>query len=165
MRKVVLFIFCFCVSAIGAQNISVSSFKLLDSDLTANTTGTMERDQNGEVAALIKVVTSEQGFAFDGGMVGVTKTKQMTGEIWVYVPHGIKKISIMHDKLGVLRDYYFPIAIEKARTYELVLTTGKVETVVNRTASKQYVTFTVQKNERRGAKASTESPALTPVRM
>ena len=103
----------------------------------------MERDQNGEVAALIKVVTSEQGFAFDGGMVGVTKTKQMTGEIWVYVPHGIKKISIMHDKLGVLRDYYFPIAIEKARTYELVLTTGKVETVVNRTASKQYVTFTV----------------------
>ena len=143
MRKVVLFIFCFCVSAIGAQNISVSSFKLLDSDLTANTTGTMERDQNGEVAALIKVVTSEQGFAFDGGMVGVTKTKQMTGEIWVYVPHGIKKISIMHDKLGVLRDYYFPIAIEKARTYELVLTTGKVETVVNRTASKQYVTFTV----------------------
>lgn len=126
-----------------AQNISVSSFKLLDSDLTANTTGTMERDQNGEVAALIKVVTSEQGFAFDGGMVGVTKTKQMTGEIWVYVPHGIKKISIMHDKLGVLRDYYFPIAIEKARTYELVLTTGKVETVVNRTASKQYVTFTV----------------------
>ena len=126
-----------------AQNISVSSFKLLDSDLTANTTGTMERDQNGEVAALIKVVTSEQGFVFDGGMVGVTKTKQMTGEIWVYVPHGIKKISIMHDKLGVLRDYYFPIAIEKARTYELVLTTGKVETIVNRTASKQYVTFTV----------------------
>ena len=43
----------FCQAIAMAQNISVASFKLLDSDLTANTTGTMERDQNGEVAALI----------------------------------------------------------------------------------------------------------------
>ncbi len=126
-----------------AQNISVSSFKLLDSDLTANTTGTMERDQNGEVAALIKVVTSEQGFVFDGGMTGIVKTKQEVGEVWVYVPHGIKKMTIKHPQLGVLRDYFFPISIDKAKTYELILTTGKVETVVTRTASKQYVVFNV----------------------
>ena len=140
--SILLLLVC-CVSALSAQNVSVSSFRLLENDLTANTTGTMERDQNGEIAALIRVVTTEQGFVFDGGMVGITKTKQMTGEVWVYVPHGIKKISIMHEKLGVLRDYYFPIAIEKAHTYELVLTTGKVETIVTRTAGKQYVIFNV----------------------
>ena len=36
-----------------AQTFSVESFKLLDNDMTANTYGTMEYDQNGDVAALI----------------------------------------------------------------------------------------------------------------
>ena len=142
-RWMMMLLIVFCQAIAMAQNISVASFKLMESDLTANTTGTMERDQNGEVAALIRVVTTEQGFVFDGGMVGIVKTKQEVGEIWVYVPHGIKKISMRHPQLGVLRDYYFPIAIEKARTYELVLTTGKVETIVTRTANKQYVVFNV----------------------
>ena len=128
---------------INGQNISVSSFKLMENDLTANTTGTMERDQNGETAALIKVVTSETGFSFDGGMVGIVKTRQEVGEIWVYVPHGIKKMSIRHPQLGVLRDYYFPISVEKARTYEMVITTGKVQTIVNQSLKKQFVIFSV----------------------
>ena len=132
-----------CASFSDAQNISVASFKLLENDLTANTTGTMERDQNGEVAALIKVVTTEQGFVFDGGMSGIVKTKQGVGEVWVYVPYGIKRITIQHGQLGVLRDYYFPVPIEKGKSYEMVLTTGKVETVVSRSAGKQYVIFSV----------------------
>lgn len=127
----------------NAQNISVSSFKLLENDLTANTTGTMERDQNGEVAALIKVVTTEQGFVFDGGMSGIVKTKQGVGEVWVYVPHGIRRITIQHPQLGVLRDYYFPIPIDKAKTYEMKLTTGKVETLVTHAINKQFVVFNV----------------------
>lgn len=133
-----------CCQAIVAQNISVSSFKLLDNDLTANTTGTMERDQNGEVAALIKVITTEQGFVFDGGMVGVVKTLQRVGEVWVYVPHGIKRIKIQHQQLGTLSEYYFPVPIDKAKTYELVLTTGKVETVVTHAINKQFVIFNVK---------------------
>ena len=142
-RLHILFAFVWCLLAASAQNISVASFKLLPNDLTANTHGTMERDQNGEVAALIKVVTSEQGFTFDGGMVGITKVKQEVGEIWVYVPHGLKKITIKHQQLGVLRDYFFDLPIEKARTYELVLTTGRVETVVTHAVAKQYVLFNV----------------------
>lgn len=126
-----------------AQNISVSSFKLLENDLTANLKGTMMTDHNGETAALIKVVTSEQGFTFDGGMVGIVKTKQEAGEVWVWVPHGIKKMSVRHPQLGVLRDYYFPVSIEKARTYEMVLTTGKVQTLVNHSIKKQFVIFNV----------------------
>ena len=61
LRNILQLILLACSLALNAQNISVSSFKLLESDLTANTTGTMERDQNGEIAALIKVVTNEQG--------------------------------------------------------------------------------------------------------
>ena len=143
LRKVLLFLLVFCATTTFAQDISVVSFKLLENDLAANTTGTMERDQNGETAALIKVVTSEQGFVFDGGMVGIVKTKQGVGEVWVYVPHGIKKITVQHPQLGVLRDYFFPTSIEKAKTYEMKLTTSKVETFVSRSASKQYVIFNV----------------------
>lgn len=138
-----LLLFVLCGTFASAQNISVASFTLLENDLTANTTGTMERDQNGEVAALIKVVTTEQGFVFDGGMSGIVKTKQGVGEVWVYVPHGIKRITIQHPQLGVLRDYFFPIPIDKAKTYELKLTTGKVETIITRSAKKQYVIFNV----------------------
>lgn len=142
-RLHVLLLFAWCILAASAQNISVASFRLLENDLTANTQGTMERDQNGEVAALIKIVTSEQGFTFDGGMVGITKVKQEVGEVWVYVPHGIKKITIRHQQLGVLRDYFFTLPIETARTYEMVLTTGRVETVVTHAVTKQFVVFNV----------------------
>ena len=143
IRNLLLLLFVLCAQITVAQGISVESFRLLENDLTANTYGTMEKDFNGETTALIKVMTTEKGFIFDGGMVGIVKTKQMTGEVWVYVPHGIKKISIMHDNLGVLRDYFFPIFIEKARTYEMKLTTGRVETIVTRSAGKQYVMFNV----------------------
>ena len=143
IRGVVLLSLIFVATVVEAQNISVTSFRLLENDLTANTTGTMERDQNGEPAALIKVVTTEQGFVFDGGMTGIVRTKQEVGEVWVYVPHGIKKITIKHPQLGVLRDYYFPISVEKAKSYEMVLATGRVETVVTHSVNKQFVVFNV----------------------
>jgi len=129
------------VVKIYGQTLSVSSFKLLDTDLTANTAGTIETDQNGETAALIKVVTTQRGFSFDGGALGIVKTKQTPGEVWVYIPRGSKKISIKHPQLGVLRDYYFPITIEAARTYEMTLITGEVQTVIKQSRTSQYVVF------------------------
>ena len=124
-----------------SQSVSVSSFKLLESDLTANTAGTTERDQNGEVAALIKVVTTQTGFTFDCGSMGIVKTVQKPAEIWVYVPHGIKKMTISHPQLGLLRDYYLNIPIEKARTYEMVLVSGTVQTIVQQARTSQFVIF------------------------
>ena len=107
-----------------AQTLKVDGFSLLENDLTANTRGTLERDQNGEIAALIKVVTTETGFMFDIGMLGVVKTVPKPGEIWVYVPNGTQRITISHPKYEVLRNYYFDIPIERGRTYELRLNTG-----------------------------------------
>lgn len=132
-----------CPGVLSAQNISVKSFRLLETDLTANTAGTMKRDQNNEVSALIKVVTTETGFAFDGGMLGIVGTEQRTGEIWVYVPQKSRKITLSHQKLGVLRDYYYPVPVEAGRTYEMVLTTGKVTTIVQESAGGQYLVMTV----------------------
>ena len=117
--RYLILLWLMCITYISySQSISVSNFKLLDTDLTANTAGTMELDQNGETAALIKVVTTQTGFTFDGGSMGIVKTKQTPGEVWVYIPRGAKKISIKHPQLGVLRDYYFPVAIEPAKSQE-----------------------------------------------
>ena len=141
-RKAFIIIIYILVSIYGySQTISVSSFKLLDTDLTANTAGTIEVDQNGETAALIKVVTTQTGFTFDGGALGIVKTVQKPSEIWVYVPRGLKKITISHPHLGMLRDYYLNIPIEAARTYEMILVAGEVHTVVKQARTSQYVVF------------------------
>ncbi len=142
MKKVYLIILGLIVAlSANSQSITVSSFKLLDTDLTANTAGTMELDQNGETAALIKVVTTQTGFTFDGGALGVVKTIQKPAEIWVYVPRGLKKITISHPQLGMLRDYYFNISVDAAKTYELVLVTGEVQTTIKQARTSQYVVF------------------------
>lgn len=107
--------------SLGAQEMSVKDFFLAQTDLTANTRGTMVYDQNGEVCALIKLETSLDGFTFDVGSLGVTEVKRVGGELWIYVPFGIRRITISHPQLGVIRDFRFPIAIEKARTYIMKL--------------------------------------------
>ena len=70
---------------VAAQNISVKSFRVVTDDMTARVTNPVT-DQNGDKCALIKVRTSQKGFVFEGDMLGITKTQQEIGEIWVYVP-------------------------------------------------------------------------------
>ena len=140
----VLSFLLFLPTLLNAQNISVKSFRLLETDLTANLEGTKEIDQNGEVAALIKVITTETGFVFDVGMLGIVRQVQKVGEIWVYVPHGIQRISVNHQKLGRLAEpYYFSIPIQQARTYELELTTNRVKTIIEEDAGGGFLSLHV----------------------
>ena len=132
----IIFFSVFCASA---QEMSVQSFVLAETDLTANTPGTMKHDQNGEVAALIKVETTQKGFTFDVGMLGVIDVVEHPAEIWVYVPFGIRKMTIQHPQLGMLRDYQFPCAIEKGRTYIMKLTAGNVRTIVEHAVTRQFL--------------------------
>ena len=53
----------------------MKSFKALHMDLTASSLEGKRVDQNGDVAALIKVVTTETGFVFEGGTLGIVDTK------------------------------------------------------------------------------------------
>jgi hypothetical protein len=129
----------FSVISVSAQEMSVKSFEVLPNDMDARVNHPV-KDQNGEKCALIKVVTDQGGFVWEGGMLGITKVEKKTGEYWVYVPHGSEKITIKHDELGVLRDYVYPEAIQEATVYEMKLTTAEVETVVKpREISSAYV--------------------------
>ncbi len=136
---------CFVgVAAAQAQGIIVQSFQLDETDLTANTQGTMVYDQNGDKCALIKVETLQRGFTFEGGMLGVAKVEENhNGEIWVYVPDRLSHLTISHPQLGILRNHDLGMSVQKGRTYILKLTTGTVQTVVQQTVMSQYLVFQV----------------------
>ena len=52
----------------SGQVFSVKDFFLAETDLTANTPGTIVKDQNGAVCALIKVETTLDDYAFESKM-------------------------------------------------------------------------------------------------
>ena len=88
MKRITTLMVLMLTAIVGsvAQDMKVVDFKLLENDLTANRYETQKLDQNGERTALIKIVTPERGFAFDGGSLGIVATEEHTGEIWLYVP-------------------------------------------------------------------------------
>ena len=145
-RYILLTFILLAFIGVSAQNISVKSFRALPMDMTALSLEGKRIDQNGDVAALIKVVTTQTGFTFEGGVLGIVDTKQRNGEIWVWVPRASRKITILHQQLGVLRDYRYPIEIEAERTYEMVLATGTVETIIKDEVRQQYLAFRISPN-------------------
>lgn len=122
MKRIIILVFALIsVISATAQSIIVKSFNALPTDVTTLSKEGKRIDQNGDVAALIKVMTNEKGFVFEGGAMGIVDTKQRVGEIWVWVPHGLRKITILHPEYEGIRDYWFPETIEAGRTYELRL--------------------------------------------
>ena len=144
-RHLLLFflIALFATLSAKAQNkLSVASFQLIENDLEPILNEV--KDQNGNTCALLKIQTSQMGFTFDVGSLGVTKTEQHTGEIWVYVPFGVRHISIHHQLLGHLNDYYFPCSIEKGRTYRMELISGRVTPHIEEDLGGSYLMMTVE---------------------
>ena len=140
--RIVLFLLIAVPMIATAQELAVTEFSLDDKDLTANLKGTTKYDQNGEKCALIKIFTTATGFTFDVGSLGVADIVQKPGEIWLYVPSGIRRITINHPQLGMC-DYDFTIPITKARTYRMKLVAGQVQTIVKQARTSQYVVFNV----------------------
>ena len=146
MRLLLVIILLACVSLTEAQQLSVKLFRKLENDLSAR--GSEGRtDQNGDRCAIIKIVTTESGFDFDPDALGSMGSIQKKGEIWLYVPYGARRLTIRHAQLGMLRDYAYPERIEKACVYELVLTTGRVRTVVEEEIGGQWLVLTTEPEE------------------
>ena len=116
---VVLFLTSFLSQWVYAQGkIEVASFNRMETDITARVTAP-KRDQIGEVCALIRIVTTVKDLMFEPDALGITARENKPGEIWLYVPRGARRISIMHDKYGVLRNYFYPDIIDKSTVYEM----------------------------------------------
>ncbi|MBK7629081.1 MAG: PEGA domain-containing protein [Bacteroidales bacterium] len=134
-------------SFLFSQNITVKSFRQLQNDMDARVTFS-KPDQNGDKCAIIKVVSAESELTWDGDMLGIVSVEKKTGEYWLYIPHDAKRLTIKHDKFGLLRDYEYPVPILEATVYELILGTPSIDPepkdIVN-----QYLTINA---EPKGAK-------------
>ena len=89
------------------EEISVTKFSCLTNDLTARVIAP-KRDQNNEVCAIIKIVTKDKSLFFEPDALGITAREDQPGEIWLYVPRGAKRITIKHERFGIIRNYFYP---------------------------------------------------------
>lgn len=104
-----------------AQSLSVDTF-MVTNETDALVPATQRLDRNRQTAALVKIVTSERGFSFSGGLLGlVGDVVQKEGEIWVYVPREAEHLTISHPTLGRIDGYAYPFIIEGGKTYRLYL--------------------------------------------
>ncbi len=128
MKNLIFSILLFFFSAFisQAQNIAVKSFQQIENDMDARV-NFPKRDQNGEVCAIIKVVTNQTGFDWEPDGLGIVAVERKTGEYWLYVPRGARRLTIKHDQLGVLRNYQYPIPIRSSTVYILDLYTAPIE--------------------------------------
>ena len=109
------------ISSTLAQKLTVESFKLASSDLTAQTQP--RKDLNNRNCALIKVGLGLQGVQFEGSIVGNVENK--TGEYWVYMPQGNRMLKVKHANYAPVMVNFADYGVEKLesnRTYELVVT-------------------------------------------
>ena len=123
MRKILLSIVLLfaAISSAIAQKLTVESFKLAQSDLTAQTQP--RKDLNNKNCALIKVGLGLQGVQFEGSIMGSVENK--TGEYLVYMPQGNRMLKVKHANYAPVMVTFADYGVEKLesnRTYELVVT-------------------------------------------
>ncbi len=106
-----------------AQEFSIKGIEKLPTDMDARV-NYARKDQNGKTCAIIKIATPLTGFSFDTGTLSVQYVVEKTGEIWVYVQPGVKKLTIAHQSLGVVREWDIPVKIEEACSYALTINTS-----------------------------------------
>ena len=126
MKRTILLFVAFIVSTVfcSAQDFTIKGIEKLPTDMDARV-NFARKDQNGKTCAIIKIATPLTGFSFDTGTLSVQYVVEKTGEIWVYVQPGIKKITIAHQTLGVVREWEIPIKIEEACSYALTINANK----------------------------------------
>ena len=145
MRNILLsFVLLFAaISTVFAQKLTVESFKLAGSDLTAQTQP--RKDLNDRNCALIKVGIGLQGVQFEGGIMGNVENK--TGEYWVYMPQGNRQLKVKHANYAPVMVTFADYGVEKLesnRTYELIVVTypqyAITQNVTNQSLDSQHST-------------------------
>ena len=122
MRKILLSFFMLfaVISTVFAQKLTVESFKLAGSDLTAQSQP--RKDLNNLNCALVKVGIALDGVKFDGSIMG--KPIQKLGEYWVYMPKGVSMLQVLHKNYTPLMVNFYDYGVgkvESGMTYILTL--------------------------------------------
>lgn len=142
-RLILLIIVGSMLLPLRAQNqakMVVLHFQLDELDNAANREGTMKKDQNGTLAALLKIETSLDGLSFGGGTLGIvdTEKKAESGEYWVYIPERSRELTITSKKYGNCT-FEYPVEIESARTYKMKVVIEGMNITLRTTVEKSTI--------------------------
>ena len=108
------------LNTVIAQKLSVESFVLASTDITAQTEG--RKDLNGDACALVKVFVVGDVFDVEGNVVKPLVKKN--SQIWAYLTQGSKQMQIIVQNALPLMVTFADYGIEKLesnRTYVLTL--------------------------------------------
>lgn len=124
-KNILLFLLLMAALPVCAQNMRVAGFRHIENEFTAKAgSKDSEKDGNGDLAALVKVVVPIEGFNFSGGdLYGIVKVLPKAGEYWVYVPNQTLSLIISHARFTPL-NYSFPAAVKGGETYEMLIDPG-----------------------------------------
>ena len=85
-----------------SQDFWISDFHKNMTDLSAISSNV--KDVNGNPTALIRFAVRDSKFVFNANL-GIVKQEKKTGEVWLFVPVGTKRLTISHPYLGILRGF------------------------------------------------------------
>ena len=111
-------LFVWTASFVFSQEVAVESFYVAESDLSA--AANQRFDLNERPCALVKVQLTMDEASFDGNVIGDVEYK--TGEYWVYMSEGSKRLKVMHNKfvpLEVEFEEYEIRSLQSKYTYVL----------------------------------------------
>ena len=105
-----------------SHDFMVQDFHENTTDLSAATSGIV--DKNGAPGILLRFAVRDPQFEVEGNL-GNLAVEHKTGELWVYVPQGTKRLDIRHPRLGIIRGYEIPIKLKAKTTYDAeIVATG-----------------------------------------
>lgn len=115
------FILPFYLYSAKPQKVVVDKLIHKPLDLSASS-AEVPKDLNGNPCGLLKVITEDDSFEFEGAIIGSPIYKN--GEFWIYLPQGTFQLKIKSDqKQPVLLNFkdYNLKSVESKNTYELTL--------------------------------------------
>ena len=124
----------------SAQKLAVESMALLPTDATAAMEDFQMQDLNGNYAGVVKVNIALDGVTFDDGGL-LRQEKRDMGEYWVWLAKDSKRLTVRAPgylplEVNFFNDYR--ILIGEKRTYKLVVTAPKTESVQKQKLTIRY---------------------------
>lgn len=115
------------VSAQRRLTFRIADFELAEEDLTARNEKYQQKDNDGNLCAIVKVRTDNpddnlQDYKFDfGTYIDVKRTEMHDDALWIWVQQGAKKISIRREGYTSISQHSLGLTIQKGRTYNMLL--------------------------------------------
>ncbi|MBM3435900.1 MAG: PEGA domain-containing protein [Bacteroidetes bacterium] len=102
-----------------ADSLDVTGYKQIPNDISA--TRFPRNDANDKLCALIRVISDLDQLGFESNLGIVGSIEKKSGEYWIYVSPGERKLSIWGPNL-LRYNFNFPSLPESGKVYQLVVT-------------------------------------------